>query len=233
MEARVAAALLARHRAGEPPAPARELLALLALPRAEKSRLNQLLYKTAAAPPHDNPLGLPREFRLVRTETAPPAWAALPRATDPALAPAERLAWRAYAAIAASPGTPVPLDALLRDAPGAPDLAGLAALVRAHTLTGAEHVEPAPPATLVLRVPAPPATERVFLDCDSIAGPARDHVQCVVLGMAILECVAAHPGRAVSLRTRNPGTHAVLRSVLKTNEYARTLDLALAPLAPQ
>lgn len=185
MESRVVALLVARLAAGAPPASARELLSLLALPKTEKSRLNQLLYKTAVAPAHPNPLGLPRQYRLVRTETTPPLWSAAPRdASD----------------IPPSPREP---------APPAP--------------------EPAQPPPAIRVAPL----EHVFLDCDSIIGPARDHVQCVVLGMAILECVAANPGRAVALRTRNPGTHAVLRSVLKTNEYARTLDLSLAPLATQ
>ncbi len=220
--------LLARLRAGDHPIAVRDLLAVLALPKTEKSRLNSLLYKTATA--HTNPLGLPRQYRLVAHGGTPPQWSVIRTVDDPKIVdPRVRCAWAAYTVLAAHPGVTVPAAVLLRDQPSVYTLADVAASLYAHVLEEGAFVE-LDNDTLTFFPPPIAPDSVVVLNCDTIAGPQRDHAQCVVLGMAIIECITANPGKSVVLHAKNPGTHAVLRHVLKTNEYARALNVSLAPL---
>lgn len=232
MEAHVVAVLLERHRAGDRPITARELLALLKLPKTEKSRLNSLLYTTAAAhAAHANPLGLPKQYRIVKHPTSPPQWCAIHKAEDELAEPRLRCAWAMYEALAAHPATAVSVSAILDAHPDVLSLACAVKCLREHTLSPGERVDVSPPCSLTLHIPTVERiVEHVVLNCDTVVGARRDHAQCIVLGMAILECMAANPGKRVSLLTRDPGTHTILRHVLKTNEYARSLDLVVDPI---
>jgi len=230
MEERAVAVLLARLRAGEPPISVRDLLTLLALPKTEKSRLNKLLYTTATAHAAlTNPLALPRQYRLVLHKTTPPQWSAIRKADDPHAPPRARCAWAVYEVLAAHPGAPVATDAVLAAHPHAATATHAAECLREHALAPAESVS-VTQAGIVLHATAPPPDDRVVLNCDAIVGRQRNHAQCVVLGMAIHECMTANPGKQVALLTLDPGTHAVLRHVLKTDEYARSLDIVVVPL---
>lgn len=238
MDAQVAALLIARCKNDQPAVTAREILAVLKRPVSDKSELNRILYKTEKAlVPEDNLLGLPEHYRLVSIRTGAPVWRVVPNCSPEILArPAAVDAWHAYAMLRARPNTAISVAELLahrsRDRMGRDYLA---AEIRASMLTVHEHIESHGDHALILRVADPAVDDTVELDCDKLLDATRTHVQCVVLGMAIMECVVANRTKKVVLVTANPGTRSILRSVLKTNEYVRALNVGVSgeELLPQ
>jgi hypothetical protein len=232
MDVRVRRLLVDRCKQGAPPVTAREIVRLLGVPQSSKSaaktEVNRLLYNTdKALPSADNPLGLPAQYRLTKYGTAAPQWSVSPTCSQKILADRGALAaWHAYAMLCAAPNTPVDVMDLL-GYPHAPTRDALLTKMRDHILAVNEPVEPVGDTCVMLRIVVPPADDTVELDCDAIVGQNRDHVRCVLLGMAIIDSVIANRPKQVVLTSRNPGTLAVLRNVIKTDEGARSLNIAI------
>jgi len=228
MEARVAGLLVDRCKRGEPPVDTRKILKLLELPKTSKSEVNRLLYKTfGGTTPPVNLLRLPSRDRLVRRADRTPQWSVVADCTPDILAKRGALvAWQAYAMRCEAPNTTVDVAALL-PAPDAASRDALLAKMREYILTPHEPVVPVDETSLAMRINDTTPDITVELDCDAIVGQNRDQVRCVLLGMAILDCVNSNRPKKIVLTTRNPGTLAVLRNVLKTDEGARSLNISV------
>lgn len=231
MDAQVNDLLISRCVRGMPPVTAREILGLLGRPMTAKSELNKNLYKTERAlVPEDNLLGLPEHYRLVRIQTRTPRWRVVPNCSDAILEDNAAVdAWHVYAMLRANPNTPVDVTELRNCRPRPPTREQLVEKMTAHMLTAHERVELAGDSAIILRIADPADDDTVELDCDKLVDKTRTHGQCVILGMAIMECVVANRTKKVVLVTSDPGTRSILRHVLKTNEYARALNVTITP----
>lgn len=236
MEAAVVEFLIQRCRRRESPVTACEIRKLLNLPASAKSNLNRLLYKTKdAIDPADNLLGLPRQYRLIFHATKVPQWNVVPNCADELLNdPDVVAAWHIYARLCAKPNTPVDVAEMLPQG----DDATVKAMetMRDNMLTPHESIEQTGETTLVLRILDPVVDNTVELNCDRVlSGARRDNAHCVLLGMAIMECVVANRNKEITLVSRDPGVQAILRYALKTNEYARSLNVRVVapPTQPE
>jgi hypothetical protein len=75
-----------------------------------------------------------------------------------------------------------------------------------------------------------PTLLAVSFNCDAILDSQRDYTHAIMLGMGILECVNANPGKKIFLETRIPGNANLIKSVFKVSAYARSLDLEVVVL---
>jgi hypothetical protein len=229
MDAQVAELLVTRCVRELPAVTVREILTMLDRPLTAKSELNRCLYKTERAlVPEDNLLGLPEHYRLVVFKTGRPRWRVVPNCSAQILADNEAVdAWHAYAILRASPNVPVDMTKIINSRPRPITREHLVAKMRQYMLTAHERVELTGDASLTLQVADPAGDDTIELDCDKLVDKTRTHGQCIILGMAIMECVVANPTKKILLVTVDPGTRSILRHILKTNEYARALNVAV------
>lgn len=243
MEQRIAKVLLDRGD-GEPLTTV-QIMHALSDPSVRKSDVNRVLYKCARTPEDPaNALALPHALRLCRIEppSGAPRWAVYRKAElHKHYADDVRVAWAVYELAAQYHNARVHISVLepkhVRELALALGPDTLNRLLSDHILAPGEVMQIGADWKFTLaclgvtRAP-------VALDCDTIIGPRRDLTHAIMLGMAILECVNANPGKKVLLETKIPGNAALLRSVFKASSYARTLDIEITlavppPLVPE
>lgn len=214
-----------------------QILNLLCDPQIRKSDVNRILYKTAAA--HDefsNPLDLPRALRLnqVKESGGAPRWVVRHKTelyneyTDE-----QRLCWAVYNLAFAHAGVRVNIAQIafkhVRVSLQNLGVEKVRHILDESILRGKEKLELTDDWDCIYTVPTPPLLA-VSFNCDAILDARRDYTHAIMLGMGILECVNANPGKKIFLETRIPGNATLITSVFKTSAYARSLNLEVALL---
>lgn len=234
MEQRVADILL---RKAKEPLTTVQILNELGDQQIRKSDVNRVLYKTAAA--HDeynNPLGIPRKMRLiqVKEDVGAPRWIVRCKTelykeyTDE-----ERLCWAIYKlAVEKEGGVGNISDIAYKHVRTDLKLLGVERvrkIIIENIIRGQEQLELRDNWDFCYTAPIPTLLA-VSFNCDAILGARRDLTQAIKLGMGILECVIANPGKKIFLETRIPGNAAIIKNVFKTSVYARSLNTEIVIL---
>lgn len=226
--------LLSRNR--NTPLTTIQILKLINDPEIRKSDVNRFLYKATASRGDLDAVVIPRHLKLVQREqtVGAPRWEIRRRAelykdyTDD-----ERLGWAVYELAVAHAGECVNVDKLetkhiidLLHGVGAQHMQEVITTSIVNTdeeLLIDEHWNVTYTGAVMPQLGA-------SLDCDAILSSRRDYTHAILLGMGILECVVANPGKKIFLETRIPGNAVLMKHVLKTSAFARSLGLEIVLL---